>query len=125
MPHIPNGANDEGNRALHRIPGADLRSWHPLDHYKPGNSITYEAYSDADWQVAHSTTGTCHCVGGRVVHASSKRQQSISISTTEAEIMAASLAATEIVFMRGLLAEMGYDMSQPTVLWVDNQGQWK
>ena len=91
-------------------------------HYRPGNSITYEAYSDADWQVAHSTTGTCHCVGGRVVHASSKRQQSISISTTEAEIMAASLAATEIVFMRGLLAEMGYDMSQPTVLWVDNQG---
>jgi hypothetical protein len=91
-------------------------------HYKPGNSITYEAYSDADWQVAHSTTGTCLCVGGRVVHASSKRQQSISISTTEAEIMAASLAATEIVFMRGLLAEMGYDMSQPTVLWVDNQG---
>ena len=85
-------------------------------------SIVYEAYSDADWQVAHSTTGTCHCIGGRVVHASSKRQQSISISTTEAEIMAASLAATEIVFMRNLLTEMGYDMSEPTVLWVDNMG---
>ena len=84
--------------------------------------LIYEAYSDADWQVAHSTTGTCHCIGGRVVHASSKRQQSISISTTEAEIMAASLAATEIVFMRSLLAEMGHDMSQPTVLWVDNMG---
>jgi len=84
--------------------------------------LVYEAYSDADWQVAHSTTGTCHCIGGRVVHASSKRQQSISISTTEAEIMAASLAATEIVFMRSLLAEMGHDMSQPTVLWVDNMG---
>jgi len=51
-----------------------------------------------------------------------KRQQSISISTTEAEIMAASLAATEIVFMRNLLTEMGYDMSEPTVLWVDNMG---
>ena len=56
------------------------------------------------------------------MHASSKRQQSISISTTEAEIMAASLAATEIVFMRNLLTEMGYDMSEPTVLWVDNMG---
>ena len=86
------------------------------------SSLVYEAYSDADWQVAHSTTGTCHCIGGRVVHASSKRQQSISISTTEAEIMAASLAATEIIFMRSLLAEMGHDMSQPTVLWVDNMG---
>ena len=36
--------------------------------------------------------------------------------------MAASLAATEIIFMRSLLAEMGHDMSQPTVLWVDNMG---
>ena len=53
-------------------------------HYKPNGSVKYEAYSDADWQVAHSTaTGTCHCVGGRVVHASSKRQQSISISTSD------------------------------------------
>ena len=23
------------------------------------SSLVYEAYSDADWQVAHSTTGTC------------------------------------------------------------------
>ena len=57
-----------------------------------------------------------------MVHASSKRQQSISISTTEAEIMAASLAATEIIFMHSLLSEMGYDMSEPTILWVDNMG---
>ena len=36
--------------------------------------------------------------------------------------MAASLAATEIIFMRSLLSEMGYDMSEPTILWVDNMG---
>ena len=36
--------------------------------------------------------------------------------------MAASLAATEIIFMRSLLSEMGYDMSEPTMLWVDNMG---
>ena len=63
-----------------------------------------------------------HLVRGRVVHASSKRQHSISLSSTEAEIMAASLAAQEAIFHRSLFAEMGMDMSEPTVLWVDNMG---
>ena len=85
-------------------------------------TLDYEVYSDSDWCTAHSTTGTCHVVRGRVIHASSKRQQSISISSTEAEIMAASLAASEAIFTRSLLAEMGFDMSEPTVLWVDNMG---
>ena len=84
--------------------------------------LEYVAYSDSDWDVAHSTTGTVHCIGGRAVSASSKRQHSISLSSTEAEIMAASVAGAEIMFMRGLLSEMGYDMTQPTTLWVDNSG---
>eukprot|EP00966_Prymnesium_polylepis_P294658 6804382-Prymnesium_polylepis.1 len=37
--------------------------------------------------------------------------------------MAASLAAAEIIFLRGLLCEMGADVvASPTVLYVDNQG---
>ena len=36
--------------------------------------------------------------------------------------MAASLAAQEAIFHRSLFAEMGMDMSEPTVLWVDNMG---
>ena len=32
------------------------------------------------------------------------------------------MAACEIVFNRSLLAEVGFDMSEPTVLWVDNMG---
>ena len=37
-------------------------------------TLDYEVYSDSDWCTAHSTTGTCHVVRGRVIHASSKRQ---------------------------------------------------
>ena len=44
------------------------------------------------------------------------------LSSTEAEIMAASQAALEMLYFRGLLREMGVDMSQPTMLYVDNQG---
>ena len=36
--------------------------------------------------------------------------------------MAASHTALEILYFRGLLREMGEDMSEPTVLYVDNQG---
>ncbi|KAL1504885.1 hypothetical protein AB1Y20_008655 [Prymnesium parvum] len=86
------------------------------------NAMVYEAYSDSDWCVAHSTTGAVHCVGGRVISASSKRQVSIALSSTEAEIMAASLAGAEIMYLRGVLRDLAYDVSEPTVLWVDNSG---
>jgi hypothetical protein len=36
--------------------------------------------------------------------------------------MAASFVGAEVMYTRGLLREMGYDMSKPTVLWVDNIG---
>ena len=80
------------------------------------------AYSDSDWQVAHSTSGYVIFLGGSAVAYASKRQHCVALSSTEAEIMAASLAAAEIVHIRGLLREMGHDVSTPTVLYVDNEG---
>ena len=44
------------------------------------------------------------------------------MSSTEAEIIAASQAALEIVYLRALLREMGVDVEEPTVLLVDNSG---
>ena len=55
----------------------------------------------------------------RVAYAS-KRQLCISLSSTEAEVMTASGAATEIVYQRGLLREMGVILTGPTILYVDN-----
>ena len=61
-----------------------------------------------------------HC--GAVIAYGSKRQHCVALSSTEAEIYAASQAGAEIVYHRGLLREMGVDVSQPTVLYVDNRG---
>lgn len=80
------------------------------------------AYVDSDWQVDCSTSGWCIFYGGAVVSYGSKRQTCIALSSTEAEIMAASQAACEILYIRGLLDEMGVDMSAPTTLYVDNSG---
>ena len=42
--------------------------------------------------------------------------------STEAELIAASDAALEILYLRELLAEMGFRQESPTVLYVDNSG---
>ena len=80
------------------------------------------AYVDADWTIDCSTSGWCIFYAGAVVSYGSKRQNCIALSSTEAEIMAASQAACEILYIRGLLAEMGADISAPTTLYVDNAG---
>eukprot|EP00966_Prymnesium_polylepis_P308447 7128182-Prymnesium_polylepis.1 len=90
------------------------------DGSQPG-SDRFSCYSDSDWCTAYSTTGWCAVYGNATVAYASKRQHSIALSSTEAEIMAASLAAADIIFLRGLLGEMGVDMDAPTVLYVDNQ----
>ena len=80
------------------------------------------AYSDSDWQVGSSTSGWCIKYAGAVVAYGSRRQECIALSSTEAEIMAASHCASEIMYTRGLLREMGVCMDAPTVLYVDNSG---
>ena len=96
----------------------------------PDEGITYDAksarpelhaYSDSNWTTGHSTSGWAVLFRGAAIGYGSKRQQSIALSSTEAEIMAASLAATEIMYFRGILTELGYNL-EPTVLYVDNQG---
>ena len=82
--------------------------------------LELRAYSDSNWCVGHSTSGWAIMYGGAAVGYGSKRQQSIALSSTEAEIMAASLAAAEVMYFRGLLREMGRDLP-PTKLYVDNQ----
>jgi hypothetical protein len=80
------------------------------------------AQSDSDWAVGHSTSGWALFLAGAAVAYSSKRQACIAMSSTEAEIIAASAAAIEIAHFRTLLREMGMPQLQPTRLQVDNSG---
>ena len=84
--------------------------------------LDFHGYVDSDWGKVHSTTGFALLFGGGSVAYQSKRQQSIALSSTEAEIMAASQAAAEIIYLRGLLGEMGVNIDEPTELKIDNAG---
>ncbi|KAA6410851.1 MAG: Retrovirus-related Pol poly from transposon TNT 1-94 [Lasallia pustulata] len=59
--------------------------------------------------------------GGPVSWASSK-QQSTALSTCEAKYMAQCFSATEAVWLRGLLDELGIPCNAPTMIHADNQG---
>ena len=100
----------------------------------PESGLTYDAssvrtefhaYSDSNWTTGHSTSGWAIMYGGAAIGYGSKRQQSIALSSTEAEIMAASMAATEMLYFRsyfrGILSELGHTLEAST-LYVDNQG---
>ena len=52
----------------------------------------------------------------------SKSQPTIALSSTEAEIMAASTAAKDTIQARNLIAELGYPPSGPTSQATDNKG---
>lgn len=84
--------------------------------------VVLKGLSDSDWSVRASTTGVCLFLDGILVVWISKRQACIALSSTEAEIMAASTAAIEIVFLRNALEELGLGQSVPTELGVDNSG---
>ncbi|HVH80080.1 MAG TPA: Ty1/Copia family ribonuclease HI, partial [Stellaceae bacterium] len=68
-----------------------------------------------------STSGYVLKVGTGAVSWCSKLQPIVSLSTTEAEYIAAVEAGKEIVWMRNILTEFGYKLDSPSILNIDNQ----
>ena len=71
-----------------------------------------EGYTDSDWGVRHSTTGYVFMYNQACISWASKKQSSVALSSCEAEIMAASEAAKEAVYLGSFLGELdGHDDS--------------
>ena len=87
------------------------------------------AYSDADWagdkEDRRSTTGYCVYVNGNLISWNTKKQKTVALSTSEAELMAITEATKEIEWTQQILEEMGYGVRQAAVLFTDNQGTEK
>ena len=60
--------------------------------------------SDSDWTTRRSTSGFAFFLAGAAIAYLSKKQPTTAMSSTEAEIMAGSLAALEAVYLRMLLS---------------------
>ena len=87
-------------------------------------SALLQAYCDADFagdDEYKSTSGLVLHVAGGPVSWKSKRQRVTATSSTEAELIALSLAAKDIMYIRCLLSDIGCPQQQPTTLFEDNQ----
>jgi hypothetical protein len=82
-------------------------------------------YSDSNWVVnaidCKSTTVYCMFVGGNLVSWRSKKQHVIARSSAKSEYHAMTSAACELIWLKGLLSELGFPSSIPMTLFCDNQ----
>jgi hypothetical protein len=100
-----------------------------IDHklvYQPSTSPEpFITYSDADHggnpDNGKSTGGFVVKIGSGAVSWSSKLQPLVALSTTEAEHISAVEAGKEILWMRQFMGELGYTISGPSLLRMDNQ----
>jgi hypothetical protein len=90
--------------------------------WAPSRGPVTDGDSDANFESKRSTSGYMFTLFDTAISWCVRRQQSIALSTTEAEFMAGSLAACEAVYLRGLMGEFGHEQSAPTVLRLDSSG---
>lgn len=102
-----NGAKDHG-LVYRRTSRVHLQGWCDA------------SYAD-DVDTSRSTGAYVTTMCGGVIDWSSRVMRPVALSTTEAEYMCASDAAKEIVWARGLLAELGYEQTEATPMMEDNQ----
>ena len=84
------------------------------------------AFSDSDWAEdrddRHSQTGFIFKMAGGAISWASRRQPTISLSSTEAEYKAASDTSRQMMWLRTFGDELGDDMSASTPMCMDNHG---
>jgi hypothetical protein len=96
--------------------------------YERGEKVELTAYTDSDWagdiDSRKSTSGYVVMMGGAAVSWKSKRQDSVALSSTEAEYMASTQACKEVIWGKDFLSELSFE--QGTVqMYTDNQSSIK
>lgn len=88
------------------------------------DSVHLSAYSDADWAAdksdRKSVSGWIALINGDPVSWASKKQNSVALSTCESELYAECAATQELLWLRGLMKELGLKR-ESAILYGDNQ----
>jgi hypothetical protein len=99
-------------------------------HQMPEKNFRLFGYCDASWasdtETRKSVTGYCFRMGKDDVNGfiswNSRKQPTVALSSCEAEYLAVSAAAQELVYLRSLLGEIGYRQEGSTTIYEDNNG---
>ncbi|KAI3669723.1 hypothetical protein L6452_41087 [Arctium lappa] len=89
----------------------NLGLWYPKD-----TGFDLIGYSDSDFSgcklYRKSTTGGCQLLGGKMASWTSKKQNSVSTSTAEAEYVAAGSCCAQVLWMRNQLLDYDLQLSK-------------
>jgi hypothetical protein len=92
--------------------------------YPKGSTFDLIGYSNAHWAGCKidrkSTSGTCQFLGRSLVSWASKKQNSVALSTTEAEYIAVGHCCAQLLWMRQAIRDYGYKLSKVPLL-CDNE----
>jgi len=90
-----------------------------------GNSLVLSAWSDADWgkclDTRRSVTGYAIFLGKSLISWKSKKQTTVSKSSTEAEYRALSTTTCELLLILKIMREIGIKNVLPISLYCDNR----
>ncbi|EPS67678.1 hypothetical protein M569_07096 [Genlisea aurea] len=93
-------------------------------YYERNSPLQLNAYSDADWAACpltrRSVTGYCVLLGQNPISWSSKKQHTVSRSSTEAEYRAMAHTAAEVTWIQFLLRDIKVELIKTPVLHCDN-----
>jgi hypothetical protein len=93
--------------------------------FRPSKHFKLHGYVDSDWgsnlDNRRSRSGYVFKLGRCIISWSSTLQQSVAQSSAEAELMAATHATKQAIYLRDLLKFLDYEQSEATVLFEDNQ----
>ncbi|KAJ4716700.1 Retrovirus-related Pol polyprotein from transposon TNT 1-94 [Melia azedarach] len=93
--------------------------------YSCSDNFELVGYSDSDWagdtDDRKSTTGFVFFMGGTAFTWMSKKQPIVTLSTCEAEYVAATSCVCHAIWLRNLLKELRWSQEKPTKIYVDNK----
>ena len=82
-------------------------------------------FTDSDWAGCldgrKSTSGNVFSLGSGVVTWSSKKQETVALSSSEAEYVAASSAIRQVLWLRKLLVDLNHEQMGATEIFCDNR----
>ncbi|XP_043703964.1 uncharacterized mitochondrial protein AtMg00810-like [Telopea speciosissima] len=91
---------------------------------RPGPINHIQAYTDADWagcpDTRHSTFGFCVYLGNTLVSWCSKKQPTVSRSSSEVEYKALAITTAEMIWLSYLLTDLKVSLKHPLLIYCDN-----
>ncbi|KAK9675902.1 hypothetical protein RND81_11G040000 [Saponaria officinalis] len=93
--------------------------------YSKKSSLKLIGFMDSDWAGSlddrKSTSGNIFSLGSGAVTWSSKKQETVALSSSEAEYTAATSAVRQVLWLRKLLTDLGCVQTEATEIYCDNR----